>query len=93
MQYDGLLSVRIRRVSVLNYNPLWGPRRDYLILVRMVGTVLVAITNLCGPGLERIFETSSIPGMFWGFPFPYALGILIADEIRKLIVRTYPKVS
>jgi hypothetical protein len=31
--------------------------------------------------------------MFWGLPFTFALGILLADETRKLIVRTYPKVS
>jgi hypothetical protein len=42
---------------------------------------------------QRVFDTTPIPGMFWGLPFTFALGILLADETRKLIVRTYPKVS
>jgi hypothetical protein len=42
---------------------------------------------------QRVFDTIPIPGMFWGIPFTFALGILAVDETRKLIVRTYPKVS
>ncbi|EJD43839.1 hypothetical protein AURDEDRAFT_167219 [Auricularia subglabra TFB-10046 SS5] len=57
----------------------------------MVGTALIAIVNLYGPGLRRVFATTPIPGMFWGLPFAFALGILIADEIRKLIVRERPQ--
>jgi sodium/potassium-transporting ATPase subunit alpha len=59
----------------------------------MIGTVLVAVTNLYGPGLQNVFGTTPIPGRFWGLPFCFALGILVMDETRKLIVRTYPKVS
>lgn len=56
-------------------------------------TALIAVVNLYGPGLNKVFGTIAIPGMFWGLPFAFALGVLIADELRKLIVRTYPKVS
>lgn len=93
LQYGGLLSVRNRRVSILTSNPLWGPRRNFFVPVGMVGTALIAVTNLYGPGLEQVFGTAHIPGKFWGIPFGLALGILIMDETRKLIVRTYPKVS
>jgi len=91
MQYGGLLSVRNRRVSILNSNPLWGPRRNLAVPIGMVGTALVGVTNLYGPGLQRVFGTTPIPGKFWGIPFGFALAILIMDETRKLIVRTYPK--
>ncbi|KIJ37215.1 hypothetical protein M422DRAFT_232002 [Sphaerobolus stellatus SS14] len=90
MQYGGLLAVRNRRVSILNSNPLWGPRRNLVVPIGMVGTALVGVTNLYGPGLQKVFGTTPIPGMFWGLPFTFALGILIMDETRKLIVRTYP---
>ena len=93
MQYGGLLSVRNRRVSILNSNPLWGPRRNLAVPMGMIGTALIGVTNLYGPGLQRVFSTTPIPGMFWGIPFAFALGILCMDETRKLIVRTYPKVS
>lgn len=93
MQYGGLLSVRNRRVSILQSNPLWGPRRNYAIPLGMAATMLIAIVNLYGQGLQRVFNTTPIPGIFWGLPLTFALGILCMDEIRKLIVRTYPKVK
>jgi hypothetical protein len=93
LQYGGLLSARNRRVSILQSNPLWGPRRNYAVPLGMIATMLIAIVNLYGPGLQRVFSTTPIPGMFWGIPFGMAFGILCMDETRKLIVRTYPKVS
>ncbi|CCL98313.1 uncharacterized protein FIBRA_00307 [Fibroporia radiculosa] len=91
MQYGGLLSVRNRRVSILNSNPLWGPRRNLAVPCGMIATALIAVVNLYGRGLQDVFNTAPIPGMFWGIPFTFALGILTMDELRKLIVRTYPK--
>jgi sodium/potassium-transporting ATPase subunit alpha len=92
MQYGGLLSIRNRRVSILNSNPLWGPRSNLVVPVGMLFTALIGVVNLYGPGLQRVFGTTPIPGKFWGIPFGFALGILMVDETRKLIVRTYPKV-
>ncbi|KAG2112551.1 uncharacterized protein F5147DRAFT_683354 [Suillus discolor] len=91
MQYGNLLAIRNRRVSLLQSNPLWGPRKNYAVPIGMVATALIAVINLYGPGLQSVFNTTPIPGMFWGPPFAFALGILCVDETRKLIVRTYPK--
>ncbi|KAL6299303.1 calcium ATPase transmembrane domain M-containing protein [Sparassis latifolia] len=91
MQYGGLLSVRNRRVSILQSNPLWGPRRNLVVPMGMIGTMLIAVVNLYGHGLQHVFYTTPIPGMYWGIPFGFAFGILTMDELRKLIVRTYPK--
>ena len=92
MQYGGLLAVRNRRVSILNSNPLWGPRRNLAVPAGMLATALIGVGNLYGPGLQNVFATTPIPSKFWGIPFTFALGILIMDEIRKSIVRSYPKV-
>jgi sodium/potassium-transporting ATPase subunit alpha len=92
MQYGGLLAVRNRRVSILQSNPLWGPRRNLAVPMGMIATALIAVVNLYGAGFHKVFLTAPIPGMFWGIPFAFALGILCMDETRKLIVRTYPKV-
>ena len=92
MQYGGLLAVRNRRVSILRSNPLWGPRKNLVVPVGMIATMLIAIVNLYGPGLQDVFATTPIPGMYWGIPFGFAAGILAVDEFRKLLVRTYPKV-
>ncbi|KAG1841039.1 hypothetical protein DFJ58DRAFT_857139 [Suillus subalutaceus] len=90
-QCGTLLAVCNRRVSILHSNPLWGPRRNLLVLVGMTGTILICIVNLYGAGFQRVFGTTPIPGMFWGLPFTFALGILLMDETRKAIVRKYPK--
>lgn len=92
-QYGGLLAVRNRRVSILQSNPLWGPRRNLVIFAGMGATALVAIVNLYGPGLQHVFGTAPVPGMYWGIPFAFAAGILFMDEIRKALVRAYPRVS
>ena len=92
MQYGGLLAVRNRRVSIINSNPLWGPRRNLAVPAGMLATALVGVANLYGPGLQSVFATTPIPTKFWGIPFGFALGILLVDETRKLIVRSYPKV-
>ncbi|KAH0834143.1 hypothetical protein J3R83DRAFT_11446 [Lanmaoa asiatica] len=91
MQYGNLLAIRNRRVSLLQSNPLWGRRQNLVVPVGMIGTALIAIVNLYGPGLQSVFYTTPIPAMFWGPPFGFALAVLIVDELRKLIVRTYPK--
>ncbi|KAI6020626.1 calcium ATPase transmembrane domain M-containing protein [Pisolithus marmoratus] len=90
IQYGSLLAIRNRRVSLLHSNPLWGPRRNLLVPVCMIGTALIAVVNLYGLGLQTVFSTTPIPGMFWGPPFAFALGILCMDEARKACVRAWP---
>jgi sodium/potassium-transporting ATPase subunit alpha len=93
IQYGVLLAVRNRRYSMLNSNPLWGPRQNIGVPLGMIATAIITIVNLYGPGLQHVFATAPIPGKYWGFPFCFALGILAVDEVRKLIVRTHPKVG
>ncbi|KAG2127430.1 hypothetical protein BD769DRAFT_1575293 [Suillus cothurnatus] len=56
----------------------------------MVGTIVVCIMNLYGAGFQQVFGTMPIPGMYWGLPFTFALGILLIDETHRAIVRIYP---
>ncbi|KAG2357469.1 calcium ATPase transmembrane domain M-containing protein [Suillus spraguei] len=93
IQYGNLLAIRNRRVSLIQSNPLWGPRKNIAVPIGMVATALIAVINLYGPGFQKVFKTTPIPEMFWGPPFAFGLGILFVDEIRKLIVRTRPKAS
>lgn len=90
IQYGSILAIRNRRVSLIHSNPLWGPRRNLFVPVCMIGTALIAVVNLYGPGLQAVFSTTPIPGMFWGPPFAFALGILCMDEARKACVRAWP---
>jgi len=58
MQYGGLLSVRNRRVSIFNSNPLWGPRRNLAVPAGMIATAMIAVANLYGKGLEVRYAPS-----------------------------------
>ena len=92
VDHHAILAVRNRRVSILNSSPLWGPRRNSAIPVGLLLSALIGVVNLYGPGLQNVFSTFPTPSKFWGIPFGFALGILIMDETRKMIVRSYPKV-
>ena len=91
MQFGTLLAIRNRHVSILESNPLWGPRQNLVIPLSMTATILIGIIVLYGPAFQATFGTATIPVKFWFIPFPLAFGNLLLDEIRKLIVRRYPK--
>jgi sodium/potassium-transporting ATPase subunit alpha len=43
------------------------------------------------PFFNNVFQTAPIPLEFWFIPIPLAIGMLLMDETRKLLVRSYPK--
>ncbi|KAJ3335854.1 hypothetical protein HDU93_004240 [Gonapodya sp. JEL0774] len=90
-QFGVLLSVRTRRNSILSANPLWGPRQNLRLFGAMAVSILWALAWLYGPGIQFAFGTTPVPVKYWFIPFGFALGILVLDEARKLVVRTYPK--
>ncbi len=51
--------------------------------------IAIFVTEL--PGIQNLFGTASVPIEFWLLPIPMALGILMMDELRKLMVRLFPK--
>lgn len=53
--------------------------------------LVIAIFVTEVPDIQSLFGTASIPLKFWFIPLPLALGILIMDEMRKLIVRLFPR--
>lgn len=57
----------------------------------MLISLVIAIFVTEVTGIQSLFGTASIPLQFWFIPLPLALGILIMDEIRKLIVRLFPR--
>ncbi|KAJ1562114.1 hypothetical protein HK405_015740 [Cladochytrium tenue] len=88
VQYGDLLAIRNRRVSLLQSNPLWGPRRNLFVVVGMVCTLLFGFLNVFTPGIQTVFLTGDIPVKFWFIPLSFAVGLLLMDEMRKLISPT-----
>lgn len=90
-QWGNILSIRNKRMSILQADPFRKERRNPWLLLSMIISLAIAIFVTEEPGIQSLFGTASVPLEFWFIPLPLALGILIMDELRKLVVRTRPK--
>ncbi|KAG6829256.1 hypothetical protein H0H92_005136 [Tricholoma furcatifolium] len=91
LQWGNLLSVRNKRLSILQADPIRPKRRNPWLLVGILLALAIAIFVTEVPGIQSLFLTASVPIEFWLIPLPLALGILVMDELRKLLVRCFPK--
>ncbi|GJJ70043.1 hypothetical protein EMPS_02392 [Entomortierella parvispora] len=91
MQWGNILSVRNRRMSILQADPFRKERRNLWLFGGILLSFLIAIFVTEVPGIQDVMLTASVPIKYWLLPIPCALFILMADETRKLIVRSYPK--
>ena len=91
MQWGNILSVRSKRMSLLQADPVRPARRNPWLPLAMLISLVIAIFVTEVPGLQTLFLTSSVPIKYWFIPLGLALGVLTMDEIRKLLVRLYPK--
>ena len=91
LQWGNILAVRNRRLSIVHADPFTKKRRNPWLLLSMVISLAIAIFVTEVPAIQNLFVTSSVPIVFWVIPLPLALGILSMDEIRKLVVRLFPK--
>lgn len=90
LQWGNILSVRNRRLSIVQADPFTKKRRNPWLLLGMLISLAIAIFVTEVPGLQTLFLTASVPIEFWLIPIPLALGILVLDEVRKLVVRLFP---
>jgi sodium/potassium-transporting ATPase subunit alpha len=91
LQWGNILSIRNRRMSILQADPFRQKRRNLWLFVGMACAFIVAIFVTEVPWIQQTLLTGSVPIKFWLIPIPLAVGILIMDELRKLAVRTFPK--
>ncbi|KAI1441150.1 hypothetical protein F5Y02DRAFT_431454 [Annulohypoxylon stygium] len=91
LQWGNLLAVRNRRLSIVQADPFTKQRRNPWLILSMIISLVIAIFVTEVPGLQTLFGTASVPIEFWLIPIPLALGILMMDEIRKLLVRIFPR--
>ena len=94
MQFGNLMSVRNRSMSILESNPFMGPRKNLVLIGAMLVHVCIGLMHMyisTAPDNPNIFEFGSVPVQYWFIPIPLAFGLLAFDEVRKLVVRMYPK--
>lgn len=91
MQWGNILSVRSKRMSLLQADPVRPARRNPWLPLAMLISLVIAIFVTEEPGLQSLFLTASVPIKYWLIPLGLALGVLVMDELRKLLVRMFPK--
>ncbi|KAH7303863.1 hypothetical protein B0I35DRAFT_155728 [Stachybotrys elegans] len=91
LQWGNILAVRNRRLSILEADPIRKQRRNPWLLLSMAVSLVISVFVTEVPGIQSLFDTASVPLEFWFIPLPLAIGILLMDELRKLLVRKYPK--
>jgi sodium/potassium-transporting ATPase subunit alpha len=87
LQWGNVLSVRNRRLSLLQAHP----GRNIWLATTMALSLGIAIFVTEVKGIQDLFETTSVPLEFWFIPLPLAVGLLGFDELRKLCVRVWPE--
>lgn len=90
MQWGNVLSIRNRRMSILQADPIRPKRRNLWLFAGMFTSLLMAIFVTQVPWINQIMLTNPVPIKYWLLPFPCALAVLLLDEIRKLMLRTFP---
>ncbi|UZJ57002.1 hypothetical protein CBS101457_006322 [Exobasidium rhododendri] len=91
MQYFDLHSLRTRRLSLFQQWPYWGKARNLYIIPAIIASFSFAIFFSYVPAIQRVFLTRGIPVEYFFLPVAFGIVLLSFDELRKLIVRTYPK--
>lgn len=91
LQWGNILSVRSKRMSLLQADPIRPARRNPWLPIAMLISLLIAIFVTEVPGIQSLFNTASVPIEFWLIPLGLAMGILCMDELRKVLVRVFPK--
>ncbi|ORX56789.1 calcium ATPase [Hesseltinella vesiculosa] len=90
-QWGNVLSSRTRRLSLTDANPLWGKSKNLYLFGAMCGALAIALIILYVPVFNVYLGTSPVPVKYWFIPFGWALMIMVADELRKLFIRTFPR--
>ncbi|GAN08898.1 Na/K ATPase alpha 1 subunit [Mucor ambiguus] len=90
LQWGNVLSIRNRKMSIFQADPIRPKRRNLWIFGGMLCALIVAIIATEVPWIQQTLLTNSVPIKHWLIPIPLAVGILAMDEIRKLLVRTFP---
>jgi sodium/potassium-transporting ATPase subunit alpha len=90
LQWGNILSIRNKRLSILQADPVRKARRNPWLALSILISFCIAVFVTEVKGIQDLFGTAAVPIEFWLIPLPLALGILIMDEMRKLAVRTWP---
>ncbi|KAK9364772.1 cation transporting ATPase [Lipomyces kononenkoae] len=92
MQWFNLMAVRTRRQSIFQMPPLFNKETQNLYLFpAILFSFLMIFFWLYVPQFQSTLGTSSIPVEHFFLPMCFGLAVLFLEEVRKYVVRRYPK--
>ncbi|KAI0064852.1 sodium-potassium ATPase [Artomyces pyxidatus] len=89
MQWGNLLATRTRKSSIVQRPPTWNVNRAVVPSALLALAIGIFFSYI--PAFHSIFQTHDIPVEYFFIPMTFGLGLVILDEIRKLLVRVYPR--
>ena len=79
LQWDNLLSIRNKRLSILQADPFRGKRRNPWLVLGTIFVFVIAVFVTEVPGIISLFGAAPVLIEFWLIPIPLALGTWIMD--------------
>jgi len=87
MQWGNLFATRTRTHSIFQHTP----SQNLYLFPAAAAALLLGIFFHYVPWFNKVFQTRPLPLEFFFIPLTFGLSLLILDELRKLIVRKYPR--
>jgi sodium/potassium-transporting ATPase subunit alpha len=84
-QVFNLLSCKTRLMSVFKHG-----MKNWMVNSAIVISLSISVILIYIPGMSVVFGTAPLPPLYWAIPIPMAVCVLLWNELRKLICRTWP---
>jgi sodium/potassium-transporting ATPase subunit alpha len=92
MQFFNVMATRTRFQSIFQHPPFFNKETsNYRILLAFAFALGVAFFFLYIPWFQKILGTTSVPVEYFFIPAAFGVVLLSYDELRKMVVRRYPK--
>ena len=92
MQFFNFMATRTRYLSVFQHPPLFNKETQNIRVFFAFAFAIGCIFFFCYiPWFQQVLLTTQVPVEYFFLPATFGLGLLCLEEIRKLVVRTYPK--
>lgn len=89
-QFGNLLSIRTRRASIVQQNPLWGPKKNLRLFLAMTVAIATMVFVTFLPWFQDTFNTRYADARYASAAIGFGAFILLFDETRKWFVRNRP---
>lgn len=91
--FSNIWAIRSRSVSFFKIPPFKGPRRNFPMLLSVIGVYLFVVLLINVPFINNVISTRQIPWPFYLFPFVYAFFIFSLNEIRLLLMSRFKRLN